>query len=131
MPAAVAAVVVVNEHVLLLVSVPVKVRLPDSVALPLNVPDNVEPLMVVALTALTVIDGVPDSPPAVPVVFWFSVGNVQFVSVPDAGVPSAGATNACPDGKVTVPVNVGDANGASKASAASARDVSVATARST
>jgi hypothetical protein len=27
---------------------------------------------------------------ALPVVFWFSVGNVQFVKVPDAGVPSAG-----------------------------------------
>ena len=30
---------------------------------------------------------------AVPVVFWFSVGKVQFVSVPDAGVPSAGVTS--------------------------------------
>ena len=31
---------------------------------------------------------------ALPVVFWLSVGNVQFVSVPDEGVPSAppGAT---------------------------------------
>jgi hypothetical protein len=26
---------------------------------------------------------------ALPVVFWLSVGNVQFVSVPDEGVPSA------------------------------------------
>ena len=30
---------------------------------------------------------------AEPVVFWFSVGNVQFVSVPLAGVPNAGVTN--------------------------------------
>ena len=37
---------------------------------------------------------VPVTVAAVPVVFWFSVGNVQFVSVPDDGVPSAppGAT---------------------------------------
>lgn len=33
---------------------------------------------------------------AVPVVFWFNVGNVQFVSVPDAGVPKAGAINVVP-----------------------------------
>src|SRR6478736_9701008 len=30
-----------------------------------------------------------DKDAALPVVFWFSVGNVQFVSVPDEGVPSA------------------------------------------
>ena len=30
-------------------------------------------------------------PDAVPVVFWFSVGNVQLVNVPDAGVPRTGA----------------------------------------
>lgn len=29
---------------------------------------------------------------AVPVVFWFSVGKVQFVSVPELGVPNAGVT---------------------------------------
>lgn len=30
---------------------------------------------------------------ALPVVFWFSVGNVQFVSVPEAGVPNAGVVS--------------------------------------
>ena len=37
---------------------------------------------------------VAESPAAVPEVFWLSVGNVQFVSVPLDGVPSAppGAT---------------------------------------
>ena len=30
---------------------------------------------------------------AEPVVFWLSVGNVQLVSVPELGVPSAGVTN--------------------------------------
>lgn len=30
---------------------------------------------------------VADKPAAVPVVFWFSVGNVQFVNVPEDGVP--------------------------------------------
>lgn len=36
--------------------------------------------------------------PALPVVFWLSVGNVQFVSVPEEGVPSAppGATKSVP-----------------------------------
>ena len=34
-----------------------------------------------------------DNPAAVPLVFWFSVGNVQFVSVPLLGVPSAGVTS--------------------------------------
>jgi hypothetical protein len=35
---------------------------------------------------------------AVPVVFWLSVGNVQFVRVPEEGVPSAppGATKSVP-----------------------------------
>ena len=32
-----------------------------------------------------------DKPAAVPEVFWFRVGNVQLVSVPELGVPSAGA----------------------------------------
>jgi hypothetical protein len=30
---------------------------------------------------------------AEPVVFWFNVGNVQFVNVPEAGVPNAGEVN--------------------------------------
>ena len=36
---------------------------------------------------------VADSPAAVPDVFWFSVGNVQLVKFPDAGVPRIGVTN--------------------------------------
>lgn len=35
---------------------------------------------------------VTDKPAAVPVVFWFNVGNVQFVKVPEDGVPSAPPT---------------------------------------
>ena len=49
------------------------------------------------VTPATVIAGVPVKPPAVPVVFWFKVGKVQFVSVPLAGVPSAGATKVIPE----------------------------------
>jgi hypothetical protein len=30
--------------------------------------------------------------PDEPVVFWFSVGNVQFARLPDVGVPSTGVT---------------------------------------
>jgi len=53
---------------------------------------------------------------------------VQLVSVPDAGVPKTGATKVTPEGRVTVPVKVGLAIGAHNASAASALEVSVATA---
>jgi hypothetical protein len=35
---------------------------------------------------------VPVNPPAVPVVFWLSVGKVQFAKLPEAGVPRAGVT---------------------------------------
>jgi hypothetical protein len=48
-----------------------------------------------------------------------------LVSVPDAGVPKTGATKVTPEGRVTVPVKVGLAFGASNASAASALVVSV------
>ena len=34
---------------------------------------------------------------------------VRLVATPEAGVPRAGATSACPLGRVTVPVNVGEA----------------------
>ena len=40
---------------------------------------------------------------ALPVVFWFRVGNVQFVKVPEAGVPNAGVTSV---NDVQVPVGV-------------------------
>jgi hypothetical protein len=35
---------------------------------------------------------VADSPAAVPLVFWFRVGNVQLAKFPELGVPSAGVT---------------------------------------
>ena len=34
---------------------------------------------------------------------------MMFVATPEAGVPSAGAMSACPLGRVTVHVNVGEA----------------------
>jgi hypothetical protein len=40
---------------------------------------------------------------ALPVVFWFSVGNVQFVSVPDEGVPKTGVTKVGLVDKTTFP----------------------------
>ena len=45
------------------------------------------PAKVVAPVPPEPIAKVADSPAAVPVVFWLSVGNVQFVKVPLAGVP--------------------------------------------
>lgn len=53
-------------------------------------PDEV---MVVAVMVPTVMFGVPVRPPEVPVVFWFKVGKVQLVNVPDEGVPRIGAVN--------------------------------------
>jgi len=49
---------------------------------------------------------VADKPAAVPVVFWFSVGNVQLVNVPDEGVPNAGVTSVGLVDKTTLPVPV-------------------------
>jgi len=43
---------------------------------------------------------------AVPVVFWFSVGNVQLVKLPEDGVPNAGVTNAGLVARTTSPVPV-------------------------
>ena len=36
---------------------------------------------------------VPVTLDAVPVVFWFKVGNVQFAKLPEVGVPKIGVTN--------------------------------------
>ena len=47
-----------------------------------------------------------DKPPAVPVVFWFNVGNVQFVKLPDEGVPKAGVTSVGDVARTTAPVPV-------------------------
>ena len=49
---------------------------------PLNVVPAAAPPVLVNVTALA-------TEPALPVVFWFNVGNVQLVSVPLEGVPSA------------------------------------------
>jgi hypothetical protein len=43
---------------------------------------------------------------AVPVVFWFKVGKVQFVKVPEDGVPSAGVTSVGLVAKTMLPVPV-------------------------
>jgi hypothetical protein len=66
------------------------VKLPDESSFPTFVPlcakYSVEPDGVTAHPPET------ETPPEVPVVFWFKVGKVQLVSVPDAGVPNAGVT---------------------------------------
>ena len=62
-------------------------------ALPLIFPLTCEPGKLSALNVVNVelLDAVTLA--AVPVVFWFSVGNVQLVSVPDEGVPNAPSVN--------------------------------------
>jgi hypothetical protein len=60
----------------------------------------------VAVTALTVMLGVPVSPPAVPVVFWLSVGNVQLARFPEEGVPRAGVTRVGDVANTAAPVPV-------------------------
>ena len=49
---------------------------------------------------------VADKPAAVPLVFWFSVGNVQLVNVPEAGVPKAGVTSVGLVAKTAAPLPV-------------------------
>jgi hypothetical protein len=51
-----------------------------------------EPVEVVTPVPPEATARVADRPAAVPVVFWFNVGNVQFVKVPEDGVPSAPLT---------------------------------------
>ena len=46
---------------------PVKLMFPLNVGEPGKVPENVPPLYVVAVSALTVIEGVPNKPAALPV----------------------------------------------------------------
>ena len=41
--------------------------------------------------------------PALPVVFWFNVGKVQLVNVPEVGVPSKGVTNVGEVANTTAP----------------------------
>jgi hypothetical protein len=57
-------------------------------------PDStIEKLVVTKLVADDAVAELPVHEPDEPVVFWLSVGNVQFVRVPEDGVPSAGVTN--------------------------------------
>ena len=66
-----------------------------------------EPVDVVTPVPPEATANVADKPAAVPVVFWFSVGNVQLVKVPEAGVPRAGVTKVGDVAKArTVPVPV-------------------------
>ena len=51
---------------------------------------------------------------ALPVVFWFSVGNVQFAKFPDVGVPSNGVTNAGLVANTLAPVPVSSVKTAAK-----------------
>jgi hypothetical protein len=48
---------------------------------------------VVAFVAVVAVAELPVHEPDEPVVFWFSVGNVQLARFPDVGVPSTGVTN--------------------------------------
>ena len=68
----------------------------------------IAPVTVIAPEAIvpTVMFGVPVNPPAVPVVFWFSVGKVQLVNVPEVGVPRIGVTNVGLVDNTTLPVPV-------------------------
>ena len=66
----------------------------------------------VAVAALVAVDAEPAvvakvAVAALPVVFWFSVGNVQFVKVPLEGVPNAppDATGVNPSAVVTSALN--------------------------
>jgi hypothetical protein len=52
----------------------------------------VTPELTVVVTVVAVAE-LPVHEPDEPVVFWFSVGNVQLARFPDVGVPSTGVTN--------------------------------------
>jgi hypothetical protein len=45
------------------------------------------------LAANVAVAALPVHEPELPVVFWFSVGNVQLVKVPEVGVPKFGVTS--------------------------------------
>tara|TARA_R110000850_G_scaffold39565_1_gene102540 strand:+ start:427 stop:711 length:285 start_codon:yes stop_codon:yes gene_type:complete len=72
-------------------SVAMVVALPDEVTSPVKF------ALVVTVAALPVVlldvKAFPVQVAELPVVFWFSVGKVQFVNVPLAGVPNAGVVN--------------------------------------
>jgi hypothetical protein len=89
LPVQAAAVVAVAELPVQAAAVVAVAELPVQAAAVVAVAElPVQAAAVVAVAELPVQD------PELPVVFWLSVGNVQFVSVPDEGVPSAppGAT---------------------------------------
>ena len=70
---------------------PIQVKLPEesnfALFTPLYAKYSVVPLGVTAQPPETEID------PALPVVFWLSVGKVQLARLPDDGVPNAGVTS--------------------------------------
>ena len=74
--------------------------LPYVVAFPDDVISPVRLAFVVTVAALPV--QLADDP----VVFWFNVGNVQLVNVPDAGVPNAGVTKVGDVAKTNAPLPV-------------------------
>ena len=64
------------------------------------------PVSVVAPVPPDVTANVADKPAAVPVVFWFNVGNVQLARFPLVGVPNIGVTNVGLVERTTLPVPV-------------------------
>ena len=70
------------------VTLPVTIKLPDEsnepTLVPLELKYSLVPLGVTLQPPEFEID------PEEPVVFWFKVGNVQLVNVPEAGVPNVG-----------------------------------------
>ena len=57
---------------------------------------------------------VTDSPAAVPVVFWFKVGNVQLAKLPEVGVPKIGVTSVGLLANTFAPVPVSSVNSAAR-----------------
>jgi hypothetical protein len=91
-PELVEAIVIAPEEFVMVTLLPaVNVALVNPVPLPMSnapfagVVVNPVPPLATATVPVTLA--------AVPVVFWFNVGNVQFAKLPDEGVPSAGVTN--------------------------------------
>jgi hypothetical protein len=74
------------------------------------VPTTPELTVVVKVAALVALVAVA----AFPVVFWFSVGNVQLAKFPDEGVPKAGVTNVGLVANTLAPVPVSSVKTAAK-----------------
>lgn len=66
----------------------------DNTSVPITSPRfDLAPDALVAPVPPDPITNVEDKPAAVPVVFWFSVGKVQFARFPDVGVPKIGVVS--------------------------------------